>query len=149
MADSEKQVKPEEETELKVETPEELSQEDWELKDKLELLVERLADSNVADSALEMLRQEVRGATTSMTSVPKPLKFLAPHYDRIKQIYSRTSPGPVKTQLANFISVLATTMAVDDSRETLKFLLEGDQADMVNWGSEYIRNLAGDIRDEW
>jgi 26S proteasome regulatory subunit N1 len=30
---------------------------------------------------------QIRTATSSMTSVPKPLKFLRPHYDRIKAIY--------------------------------------------------------------
>ena len=42
-----------------------------------------------------------------MTSVPKPLKFLRPHYDRIKAIYEKTADaenkvqaGPVKAGLS-------------------------------------------------
>jgi 26S proteasome regulatory subunit N1 len=84
-----------------------------------------------------------------MTSIPKPLKFLVPHYDQIKIIYGRMSPTPIKTQLASFLSVLATTMAPEESREALHFLLDGDISDMVNWGQEYIRNLSCDIREEW
>jgi hypothetical protein len=34
--------------------------------------------------ALESIRAHIRSATSSMTSVPKPLKFLRPHFDRIK-----------------------------------------------------------------
>jgi 26S proteasome regulatory subunit N1 len=113
------------------------------------MLVTRLADSTVARNALEMLRSEVRGATTSMTSVPKPLKFLAPHYDRTKEIYGRMSASQLKAELANFISVLATTMAAPGSRESLKFLLEGDKKDLVNWGLEYVNNLSFDIREEF
>ena len=40
-------------------------------------------------------------------------------------------------------------MSAEDSRESLSYLLQGDKADMVNWGQEYIRNLSSDIRDEF
>lgn len=36
-------------------------------------------------------RQEIRSATSSMTSVPKPLKFLRPHYGTLKS-YFETMP---------------------------------------------------------
>jgi len=39
--------------------------------------------------ALESLRTKIRASTTSMTSVPKPLKFLRPHYDTIKDCYEK------------------------------------------------------------
>ena len=39
--------------------------------------------------ALESLRTQIRASTTSMTSVPKPLKFLRPHYDTIKEVYGK------------------------------------------------------------
>ena len=41
--------------------------------------MERLRDADQAqrDNAIKLLRQEVSGATSSMTSVPKPLKFLS------------------------------------------------------------------------
>ena len=50
------------------------------MKEKLELLVERLADRDKAQrvNALDQLKQEISGATATMTSVPKPLKFLSP-----------------------------------------------------------------------
>ena len=55
------------------------------LKEKLELLIERLTDRDMAQKvfALKELKTEISGATSSMTSVPKPLKFLSPHYKRI------------------------------------------------------------------
>lgn len=53
-----------------------LSEEDKELSEKLEMLVSRLKDPSHSESALNLLEEEVRGATTSMTSIPKPLKFL-------------------------------------------------------------------------
>ena len=52
------------------------------LKEKLELLVERLSDASKAqrENAMAQLQEEIRGATKTMTSVPKPLKFLTPLY---------------------------------------------------------------------
>lgn len=33
------------------------------------------------------LRAEIRSATSSMTSVPKPLKMLREHFDQLKQTF--------------------------------------------------------------
>ncbi len=38
--------------------------------------------------AFKQLKQEIQGATSTMTSVPKPLKFLSPHYNQIKDTYT-------------------------------------------------------------
>ena len=59
------------------------------LKEKLELLFERLKDHEEEQRvyALTELKKEVSGATSSMTSVPKPLKFLVKHYPGLKEIY--------------------------------------------------------------
>lgn len=34
-----------------------------------------------------------------MTSVPKPLKFMRPHYAKMKQIYMKMADGPDKVSL--------------------------------------------------
>ena len=56
------------------------------MKEKLELCVERLGETNrdLWPAALDMIKQEVAGATSSMTSVPKPLKFMTPLYPKLK-----------------------------------------------------------------
>lgn len=41
-------------------------------------------------------RQEIRTATSSMTSVPKPLKFLRPHYKTLKTHYEKMSDSELK-----------------------------------------------------
>lgn len=46
--------------------------------------------------ALECLRTEIRASTTSMTSVPKPLKFLRPHYGTLKKAYEKISDDETK-----------------------------------------------------
>ena len=52
------------------------------MKEKIDLLAERLRDRDNEQQvhALGQLKQEIAGATASMTSVPKPLKFLKEHY---------------------------------------------------------------------
>lgn len=59
------------------------------MKEKLELCVERLADTEAGlrQQALDMIKTEVSGATSSMTSVPKPLKFMTPLYSKLTDCY--------------------------------------------------------------
>ena len=35
-----------------------------------------------------MIKDEVAGATSSMTSVPKPLKFMTPLYEKLVEAYN-------------------------------------------------------------
>lgn len=39
--------------------------------------------------ALETLRTLIRTSTSSMTSVPKPLKFLHPYYPELQSLYEK------------------------------------------------------------
>jgi len=133
----------------------ELSAEDRALKERLELAVERAQDpdAGVALAALQALRSEIRGATSSMTSVPKPFKFLAPHFAPLRALFDSaritTGPAPVRQLLADVLSVLAMTMGREGARETLKYKFSGDLADIGDWGSEYVRHLAGEIGQEY
>lgn len=65
------------------------NEEDQQLKEKLELLNERLRDADIAQRkfALQEIKKEVAGATSSMTSVPKPLKFLSGLYTALRDYY--------------------------------------------------------------
>lgn len=132
-----------------------LSAEDRALKERLDLAVERTtdADAGIILAALEALRREIRGATASMTSVPKPFKFLAPHFAALRATYStpRISGGraDVKRLFADILSVLAMTMGKPGARECLGFKLAGNREDIGDWGAEYVRQLAGEIGQEW
>lgn len=131
---------------------EDLSDDDQALKDGLELAVSRLIEGNtdIHGSALNYLIKEIRSATSSMTSVPKPLKFLRPSYTVLKNAYlSWPEDHPEKKAMADVMSVLAMTMAEPGSRECLKFKMEGNMKDMSSWGHEYIRSLSGEISVEY
>ncbi|XP_052177736.1 LOW QUALITY PROTEIN: 26S proteasome non-ATPase regulatory subunit 2 homolog A-like [Diospyros lotus] len=130
---------------------EDLSEEDLALKQQLELYVERVQDSDpgLQKVALESMRQEIRTSTSSMTSVPKPLKFLRPHYGTLKSYYETMAESDVKKFLADILSVLAMTMSAEGERESLKYRLLGSEGDIGSWGHEYVRNLAGEIAQEY
>uniref|UniRef100_A0A096MCN6 26S proteasome non-ATPase regulatory subunit 2 n=1 Tax=Poecilia formosa TaxID=48698 RepID=A0A096MCN6_POEFO len=127
----------------------ELSEEDKQLQEDLEMMVERLSEKNASlhHQALEELRRQIRSSTTSMTSVPKPLKFLRPHYGKLKEIYEGMTPGENKRFCADVVSVLAMTMSGE--RECLKYRLVGSQEELASWGHEYVRHLAGEVAKEW
>ena len=132
--------------------PDELSEEDQALKDGLELAVTRLSEDKdeLHKQALEHLVTEIRSSTSSMTSVPKPLKFLRPYYDTLKGIYQGwPAMHGMKKMMADMLSVLAMTMAEKGTLECLKFKLAGTQVDIASWGHEYVRYLSGEIAEEY
>lgn len=57
--------------------------------------------------ALQMLSNLIRTSTTSMTSVPKPLKFLREHYPALKEVYEKINDEKTKKFCADVVSVLA------------------------------------------
>lgn len=130
---------------------EDLSDEDLALKKQLELYVERVQDvePGIQKLALESMRQEIRTSTSSMTSVPKPLKFLRPHYGNLKGYFEKMPDSDLKKYLADILSVLAMTMSAEGERESLKYRLLGSEGDIGSWGHEYVRNLAGEISQEF
>ena len=66
-----------------------------------------------------------------MTSVPKPLKFLRPHYQTLKAAYERLKDESNRRKLADVISVLAITTGKEGDRESLKFRLLGSKVSTV------------------
>lgn len=106
------------------------------------------------DLKIFSFRQEIRTSTSSMTSVPKPLKFLRPHYGTLKAYYEIMADSDLKVcivgghfplsyhllylnqvilslqkYLADILSVLALTMSAEGERVCLirtfiVFLLE-------------------------
>ena len=121
-----------------------LSPEDAEMKERLDLLVERvLTDGATGETALQAIADAIRSATSSMTSVPKPLKFLRPHYAVLQR---RAEELGGRSFLWDVLSVMAMTMAETGSLECLRFKLRGTETCAVShWGHEYVRTLAGEI----
>jgi 26S proteasome regulatory subunit N1 len=94
-----------------------LSEEDQKLKDDLDMLVDRLlvsvvlrsmqgghttnatkqeSDTSLYKPTLEAIKTSIKTSTSSMTAVPKPLKFLRPHYEKLEKAYESWPQGDDK-----------------------------------------------------
>lgn len=90
----------------------EMSAEDAALKERLELAVERATqerEPGLQTAALELLRSEIKGATSSMTSVPKPFKFLSPHFKTLRAAFE--GPAPSKSPASGTAASSASAAA--------------------------------------
>jgi 26S proteasome regulatory subunit N1 len=67
------------------------------------MLVTRLTESNTTlyKPALESLRVLIRTSTSSMTSVPKPLKFLSEHYQTLVDCHTKWTELAAKVSRSN------------------------------------------------
>ncbi|KAF9508141.1 hypothetical protein BS47DRAFT_246748 [Hydnum rufescens UP504] len=120
------------------------------------MLAERLSepDTLLYRPALETLRTLIRTSTSSMTSVPKPLKFLRPHYPTLEAIYEKWPVSDDKSLFADILGVLAMTYSDTQPRGTLKYRLlsnsmSKDPSPPGLWGHEYIRHLSGELGSEY
>ena len=104
-----------------------MSDEDKELKERLDTCVatvsnkdqEAAVTAQIRLNALDVIVTELRTATASMTSVPKPLKFLRPHFANLKELYTEVEKEgdkidikmlELRARLADVLAVLAMTM---------------------------------------
>ena len=91
------------------------------------------------------MKTSIKTSTSSMTAVPKPLKFLRPHYETLTKLYEDWSESEDKTSLADVLSVIGMTFSDEDRQDTLKYRLLAPSSDISSWGHEYVRHLALEI----
>lgn len=77
--------------------------------------------------------------------MPKPLKFLSPHYDDLKTFYEGLPEGEFKKEMADLLSVLGIVLSEEGSFEAIKFAIAGSRKGLDGWGHEYLRSLAGEV----
>ncbi|KAI0462432.1 hypothetical protein LJB42_003925 [Komagataella kurtzmanii] len=144
----------------KIELPEdELSEEDAALKGELEMLVERLQEDKVElyQPGIDSLKKFIKESTSSMTAVPKPLKFLRSHYDALISVYGKWEDKTLKAELADVLSMIGMTYNESDNkdgvetykRESLKWRLLGNLKSLNEWGHEYLRHLSLEIGEQY
>lgn len=139
----------------KKEQKEELSEEDQELLANLERLVEKLVNTHDEKGhieALNSLHTIIKTSTSSMTSVPKPLKFLSRFFASLETTYKSwdtTLNSKRKILLADVLSVLGMSCGQVNDRIALAYRLAGTREDIVSWGHEYVRTLALEIGQEF
>ena len=100
------------------------------------------SDTSLYKSAIEAMKTSIKTSTSSMTAVPKPLKFLRPHYETLTKLYDEWPEGDDRTSLADVLSVIGMTFSDEDRQDTLKYRLLAPSSDISSWGHEYVRHLA-------
>ncbi|CAI6342293.1 unnamed protein product [Periconia digitata] len=130
---------------------EELSEEDQQLKSDLDMLAERILgpDKDLYMPALEKIKEFIKTSTSSMTAVPKPLKFLRPHYENFEKTYDSWPASDIKKSFADMLSVLGMTYSDEERLDCLKYRLQAPSTDLGSWGHEYMRHLALEIGREY
>lgn len=140
----------------------ELSPEDQELRDKLAAVVERLADPIRPPSEqrtdLDFLANSLKQSSSDpsgMATVPKPLKFLRPHFASLLVLLKSDAEtgavvrDPENARLLNdILSFLAVTIPdAGAAFSCLRHKLAGNWAsqDLASWGHGYVRHLAGEV----
>jgi len=90
---------------------------------------------------------QIKLSTGSMTSVPKVIKFVGIHYEKLKETYGKlAASAPQKVEYANLLSYLATVWTKEgEPNETLKYKLEGSLVGLEEWGHEYTRHLCTEV----
>jgi 26S proteasome regulatory subunit N1 len=104
------------------EEPKEMTEEDRLLKEKLEELVKNLGEALAAGGVdtpqihalLDTLSNEIQTSTSSMTSVPKPLKFLRPHYDFFKTSHEKLVDSVTKVRKTASLCCFCSWCCRDD-----------------------------------
>lgn len=78
------------------------------LKETLDAAVAAASDPNpdAARAALELLAKNIKETTSTMTAVPKPLKFLTPHYSGLVAAYQVRGCPPLPQLRCGAVSTI-------------------------------------------
>ena len=135
---------------VKKDAPPELSEEDKALQEELNAAVEKIQNGTQSEqrNALDLLRSKLRESTNSMTSVPKPLKFLMPHYKLLKdEVYPKFDSEENRRFCADILSVLA--MVCSEENDCLNYRKLGSREPIGSWGHEYVLHVSNEIGAVW
>ncbi|CAJ1029360.1 RPN1/RPN2 N-terminal domain/Proteasome/cyclosome repeat [Leishmania utingensis] len=130
-----------------------MSEEDMFIKEEVELLVARAADSDVgiAKIAVERLVDLLQtSSSSSLAAVPPPLKHVRALYPQLEAALKSSQDPSVSRRLHDLLSFISMTLESGSSGRTLlEHKLKGTKNDLAQWGHEYLRFLAGAISEEW
>lgn len=90
--------------------------------------------------ALDYLIDELKQSTSSMTSVPKPMKHLIPYLPDLKNAYETYSNDEYRQKLADLLSLLCI-VDIEKSYDILTYRLACPIENIGCWGHEYVRCL--------
>ena len=98
-----------------------------------------LEDYDLRINSYNMIKHEITTSTSSMTSIPRPLKFIRLHFKQIKDFYDKYNPSnekdsQYKLMLSDLISVILTVINEKDENDKeltiLSYVLSGTKKDI-------------------
>lgn len=78
-------------------------------------------DASLYLPALDAIKDFIKTSTSSMTAVPKPLKFLRPHFDDLTKCYEKWADRNEKVRVASHFLVSDTYSRVADRASRCPF----------------------------
>lgn len=112
------------------------------LKEKLHANVDIVCKANLEGrlEAVNFLITSLKESTSSMTSVPKPMKHLVPDLEQLKNAYNTFSNEEYRKKMADLLSLLSI-INIDTSFDILTYRLASPIKDIGEWGHEYVKCL--------
>lgn len=99
-------------------------------------------------NALDNLTKELKQSTSSMTSVPKPMKHLIPYIEEFSKAFNTFTNQEFRIRLANILSLLSI-INIETSFDILIYRLYSPIGDIGTWGHEYVRCLTLSIMNAY
>ena len=97
------------------------------------------SDPTIQMNSYNMIKTEITTSTTSMTSIPKPLKFMIAHYTPLKEYYLKLEEtNTFKVFLSDLLAILVI-VSPSATETSLSFVMTGTKNDIVSWGAEFIK----------
>lgn len=63
------------------------------------------------------------------------MKFLQPHYNKLKETFEQTQENGLKKNLADFLALICISLEEKYDRNSLRFLEQGNGVDNIEkWG---------------
>ncbi|OHS94200.1 Proteasome/cyclosome repeat family protein [Tritrichomonas foetus] len=90
--------------------------------------------------AVDILIDELKKSTSSMTSVPKPMKHLIPFMEQLKEAYETFSNNEYRRKMADLLSLLSI-VDIEKTFDILIYRLACPIENIGTWGHEYVRCL--------
>ena len=97
-------------------------------------------DTEARIKSINYLIDELKKSTSSMTSLPKPMKYLVADLDNLIRAYDSSTNQEFRQKLADLLSLL-TIVNVDTNYDVLLYRLECPVENIGFWGHEYVRCL--------
>ena len=107
-------------------------------------------DPEIQLNSFNLIKSQITTSTSSMTSIPKPLKFLRNHYEELKEFYIKNYENTTKDFKFPLSDLLACiVMVVSATEDTVLFwVVKGNKKNLTQWGLEFVRTLCGNIAEE-